>query len=1157
MAIAPEDFVHLHVHSEYSLLDGANRIKPLVKHVKSLGQKAVALTDHGVMSGLFELRTVCEKEGVKPLLGCEVYITPTHRTRRGGNERKETSHLLLLAQTLEGYKNLMKLSSIGHTEGFYSKPRIDFEVLEQHRAGLIATTSCLAGLIPQSILSRDEKRAGEYLGRFLELFGRENFFVEIQDHGIPEQYQVNAELVKIAARDQLKLIATNDCHYLRREDADMHDVLLCIQMGCMVADTTRMKFSGNEFYVKSTEEMAYLFRDHPEAITNTRLVAEMCDVQFPPKNYYLPKFPCPEGMTEEELLVRNVWDGARMRYGARVDTDNPLRERIEFELGVIRKMGFAAYFLIVADFISHARSVGIPVGPGRGSAAGSVVAYCLRITELCPLEHNLLFERFLNPDRATMPDIDIDFCFERRQEVIEYVRKKYGEKCVSQIITFGTLKAKAAVKDVGRVMGVDLKQIDKLSKLIPDGPKVTLESALKETDELRQMVESDPILRKVFDYASRIEGMVRHASTHAAGVVIADRDLTEYVPLYKSPKEEGAATQFTMTQVEEIGLLKMDFLGIKNLTIIHRVEKWLREREGIEVDWDAIAFKDEKTYRNLHKGQTAGVFQLESDGMTALVKALKPTEFADLTALLALYRPGPLQANMHMMYVDRKHGRVPVEYDHPLLEPILEESYGIFLYQEQVMRVAMALCGFSRGDADKLRKAMGKKLPEEMAKMSEKFIKGAKELNGVDEGLAKHIWDQIVTFAGYGFNKSHSAAYAVLTFQTAYLRANFPAYFQAALLTNEIGGTTDAIAKYVSNAREIGLEVLPVDINKSLSFFNPDGNRIWYAMGAVKTVGQSIVDAIIAEREANGPFKSLQDLLIRLPAGVANSRMIEALIKVGAFDALHPNRASLMQALPEIMEAATLKNRDDSPDIFEFGGKAPTFDEIRLPRVVDWDAKTRANFEKEFLGFYLSEHPLNRYLVELNSFDHVRSSQLTEMAESLKGEETREIAMFGYITNVRLMTGREGRISWCIVTMEDLEGPFEVKFFNKSFDAHRDKLEVERVIQVRGKLGVWNGRPSFNGWEVTPAEQLREIADGVELEFNMSNVTTESFHALRTLVRRYGGKRSLRVRFHHDSGHEVVFAPNGEYRVALSSEALEDLLRLPGSPKVRFFALQQ
>ncbi|CAN5472616.1 DNA polymerase III subunit alpha [soil metagenome] len=1152
MPFPSEDFVHLHVHSEYSLLDGANRVGPLVRYTKELGMKAVALTDHGVLFGAHEFVEACTKEAMKPIVGCEVYITPTHRSKRAGQEQKNIHHLLLLAENFTGYRNLMKLSTIGHTEGFYYKPRIDFEVLEKHKEGLIATSGCLAGLIPQSILARDEKRAAMYTSQFLDLFGRDHFFIELMDHGIQEQYTANEQLIKIAAAQNLKLIATNDCHYMKKEDADMHDVLLCIQTGCVMADKSRMKFQGNEFYVKTPQEMAHIFRDHLDAVTNTKLVAEMCNLQMPKKEYHLPKFQCPEGMTEATLLVKNVWEGAAWRYGSRIDTDQELRDRIQFEIDVIQKMGFAAYFLIVADFIDYARKSGIPVGPGRGSAAGSVVAYSLRITELCPLEHTLLFERFLNPDRATMPDIDIDFCFERRGEVIEYVRKKYGQECVSQIVTFGTLKAKAAVRDVGRVMGFEPKQVDKIAKLIPEGLKVSLKSALKDSAELKQLVEGDRTMAKLYDYASRIEGMVRHASTHAAGVVIADRDLTDYLPLYKSPKEEGLATQFTMTQVEEIGLLKMDFLGIKNLTIIDRVEKWLKAREGIIIDWKAIHFVDEKTYQNLHKGQTSGVFQLESPGMTALVKALKPTEFADLTALLALYRPGPLQANMHMMYVDRKHKRVPVAYDHPVLEPILRESYGIFLYQEQVMRVAMDLCGFTRGDADVLRKAMGKKLADVMAKMEAKFVDGAKKTHDVDEPLAKHIWDQIVTFAGYGFNKSHSAAYAVVTFQTAFLRANYPGYFQAALLTNEIGGATDSIAKYVSNAREIGIAVMPVDVNKSIDYFNPDGDKVYYAMGAVKTVGDSFVQAVIAERDANGQFKSFQDFLSRVPTQSMNARMVEALIKVGAFDSLHNNRASLMQALPDMMEIAQLKQSNDGVDIFASDDDNDTsFEEARLPNVNDWDEKTRANYEKEFLGFFLTEHPLNKYRVEMMSFSHTRSGEISAIAEELVGEDSREITMLGCVSAVKMMTDKNGK-RWAIVTIEDLEGSFEVKFFTKSYETNRELLEPDRVIQVKGKLTVWNGRPSFDGWDVRAAEELRENAKGIELEYQASNLSEDSLRVLKDLCRRYGGKRGLRLRIVHENGMDALFQPNGEMKVSFAEDAIKELSALPGRPTLKY-----
>jgi len=1152
MTASPSDFVHLHVHSEYSLLDGANRIADVIAHAKSLGQQALALTDHGVMFGAHEFYETARQEGVKPIIGCEVYITPNGRTVRGPGEQKNTHHLLLLAENFEGYKNLMKLSSRGHTEGYYYKPRIDFELLNQYKGGLIATSSCLAGLIPQAILNRDEKKAAHWTGQFMEMFGRERFFIEIQDHGIPEQHESNRELIKIARAQDLRLIATNDAHYMRREDAEIHDVLLCVQTGCTLHQPDRMKFFGQEFYIKSAAEMAALFPDHPEAITNTRLVAEMCDLQFPKKEYHLPRFKWTDGLSEADFFVKSVWEGARKRYAGRVDSDTVLRDRIEFEISVILKMGFAAYFLIVADFIAYARSVDIPVGPGRGSAAGSVVAYAMQITQLCPLQHGLLFERFLNPDRLSMPDIDVDFSDERRGEVIEYVRKKYGEECVSQIVTFGTMQAKAAIRDVGRVMGLELKRVDQVAKLLP--PKLDLSAAVKESAELKALLDSDKQLQKLYNYATQLEGMSRHASTHAAGVVIADRDLTEYVPLYKTPKEIGALTQFTMGQVEEIGLLKMDFLGIKNLSIIQRVEKWLLERDAIRVDWDAINLIDGNTYHCLHRGQTAGVFQLESAGMTALVKAMKPTNFADLTALIALYRPGPLQANMHMVYVNRKHGRERVTYDHPVLESILRETYGIFIYQEQVMIVAMEMCGFTRGDADVLRKAMGKKKKEVMDQQEDKFLSGALKTHDIPRDQAKHIWDQIVTFAGYGFNKSHSAAYAVVTFQTAYLRANFPTYFQAALLTNELGGSTDNIARYVANAREVGLQVLPADVNRSLQYFNPDGKKIYYALGAVKTVGENLVAAILAERTAKGPFKNIQDFMVRVPSQAMNSRMIEALIKVGAFDSLHTNRAALLLALPDLMELAQDKQKDSGPDMFEVSeGGTLDFDDVRLPIATDWDQKTRANFEKEFLGFFLSEHPLNKFKVELSSFNHTRSSQLAELAEPLVGEDSANVQLLGSVASVQVRTGSSGQ-PWAIVVMEDLEGTFEVKFWAKSFEKFRKLLEPDRVLQVSGRLGKWQERPSLEIFEARPAEELRENANGVELEFEAEEIGVEMLRDLKALCRRYGGRRQLAIRITHEAAGDVIFKLNGDFRVGLTEAALKDLAELKGRPRVRFTA---
>ncbi|MBI5155309.1 DNA polymerase III subunit alpha [Candidatus Poribacteria bacterium] len=1155
MALTPADFVHLHVHSEYSLLDGANRIGPMIEQVKRMGMGALALTDHGVLFGALDFHAKAKSAGIKPIVGCEVYITPKSRHDRGAGEQKNTHHLLLLAENYEGYLNICKLSSIGHLEGFYYKPRIDFETLEAHKAGVLATSSCLAGLIPQALMANDLAKAARLTGQFADLFGRERFFMELMDHGLREQKETNPFLIDLARRQNLRLIATNDCHYLTRADAEVHDVLLCVQTGARVADKERFRFDCAEFYVKSPEEMTALFQDIPEAITNTRLVAEMCNLEMPARQYHLPRFPCPDGKSEAEYHREKVWAGARERYHERLDTDEALRSRIEFELGVIEKMGFPSYFLIVADFIAYARSIGIPVGPGRGSAAGSVVAYALRITQLCPLEHDLLFERFLNPDRLSMPDIDIDFCFERRGEVIEYVRKKYGEDCVAQIITFGTMKAKAAVRDVGRVLDIPLNIVDRAAKAIRSDLKMTLPKAIEESPELRQMMDSDPQIARLITLATKVEGMVRHASTHAAGIVISDRPLTEYCPLYKSPNEDKPATQFTMTEVEEsIGLLKMDFLGIKNLTIIRRVENWLRERERIEIDWDKIPLDDPETYKILQRGQTLGVFQLESEGMTALVKRLAPTEFADLTALLALYRPGPLQAGMDDMYVERKHGRQRVQYDHPILEPILRESYGVILYQEQVMRIAVAMCGFTRGDADVLRKAMGKKKADVMAKMEAQFIAGAKTASGVGPDLAKHIWDNIVTFAGYGFNKSHSAAYAMVTFQTAYLRAHYQTYFLAALLTNEIAGTTDAIAKYVSNCRELGIEVLPADVNRSIGYFNPDGSRVWYALNGVKGVGGRFAEAIVAEREANGPFTSLQDLCLRIAREDLNSRQVEALIKVGAFDSLEANRAALLAILPRCMELAADVQRvkgGGQDDLFGLGGgkeKDSLIETIPIPPVTPWDDKERAAHEKEFLGFYLSDHPLKRFRVELESFATMRSIEFEEKAAALGEKDRLGVSAVGAITDIDRRVDKNGN-PWAIVHLEDLDGAFDCRLFSRAWGAYRDMLAIDQVVQIEGTLSQWNNRPSFDGQVVRRAEDLRASARGVVVEWAPGTVTRQSLFELTELCRRFGGARPIALSVKLANHGSAEFHPS--LRVSVTPDSIAALQRLPGRPRVR------
>ncbi|MGF1573906.1 MAG: DNA polymerase III subunit alpha [Sumerlaeia bacterium] len=1153
MAFTASDFVHLHVHSEYSLLDGANRIGPMVKYVKELGQQAIALTDHGVLFGVLEFWEKSKAAGIQPIVGCEAYITTTDRKKRGGMEKDNTHHLLLLAQSYQGYKNLCKLSSIGYTEGFYYKPRIDFEVLAKYSEGLIATSSCLAGIIPQLLMKNDYEGAHKATGQFVDLFGADRFFMEIMDHGLKIQRDVNSGIVDIAMRQNLKLIATNDCHYMTRGDAEMHDCLLCIQTGARMAQQDRMRFDTQEFYVKSTAEMAKLFSDLPESISNTRLVAEMCQFEMAQKEYRIPKFPCPPGMTEMDFLEQKVWDGAKVRYGDKMD--NALRERIKYELSVISKMGYPAYFLIVADFIEHARSIGIPVGPGRGSAAGSVAAYCLKITMLDPIEHGLLFERFLNPERLSMPDIDIDFCFERRMEVVDYVRKKYGEECVSQIITFGTMKAKAAIRDVGRAMDIPLGTVDKVAKAIPNDLKMTLTLAVEQSKELKEMMEQDSQIRKLMEMAQKVEGMVRHASTHAAGIIISDQDITEYAPLYKPPGEDRPATQFTMTECEEsIGLLKMDFLGIKNLTIINRVERWLREREGIELDWTTISTEDPETYRVLQTGQTFGVFQLESGGMTNLVKRLKPSEFADLTALLAIYRPGPLGAGMHDMYVERKHGRQAVEYDHPSLIPILEETYGVILYQEQVMRISQTLCGFTGGQADLLRKAMGKKKKEVMDELEAKFIEGAGNTHNVDPQLAQKIWNDIVTFAGYGFNKSHSAAYAVITFQTAYLRAHYPTYFMAALLTNEINGNTDNIARYVGNSTENGIDVYPVNINHSIDDFNPDHGRIWYALNGVKNVGTGFAKAVIKERDENGKFKSFQDFCLRMPREELNSRILEALIKTGAFDELHPSREALVAVLPRMLELAVEQHRlkeQGTVDLFAVADDASggMLENVPLPRVSPWETREKAQFEKEFLGFYFTTHPLKKYEIELRSFSSFKSSELEAIAAKIGPNQRQKITMVGYLTDLRLMTTKKGD-PWAILQLEDLNGQFECKAWPDVYSQFQQVLQLDQVIQIEGDLSVWQDRTNFTARVIRPVDELRNEARGIQLEWAVEKLSQQGIFELMELCKKFPGGKTVEICITDSNKNRVDFTDLKAARIALIPAALEDLPKLPGKPKV-------
>ncbi len=1149
----PAEFVHLHVHSEYSLLDGANRIGKMVDRARSLGMPALALTDHGNLFGAIDFYKACRKAGIKPLIGCEIYVAAGSRLDRGPKAQRY-HHLLLLAQNYQGYINLAKLSSLGYLEGFYYKPRVDLETLAAHSQGLIATSGCLKGMIPQAIVEGNAGAARDLLARHLDIFGPDRFFLEVQVHDIPEQTVANRGIVELAKKNNLRLVGTNDAHYLDEQDASIHEVLLCISTGKTLADESRMRFSCQDFYLKSPEAMTKDLAELPDAARNTLHIADLCDLEIPLGDFKLPRYDPPEEFTPQEYLRHLVDAGLRERYGHPVP--DAVRERAEYEHSVIESAGYTAYFLIVWDFIAYARQQGIPVGPGRGSAAGSVIAYALGITELDPLEHGLLFERFLNPERVSPPDIDIDFCFERRGEVIDYVRRKYGNDRVAQIITFGTMKAKAAVRDVGRVLGLPLSAVDRVAKLIPDGPKVTLHSALDDSPDLRDQIEREPQVNRLWHLAERVEGSVRHCSVHAAGVVISDRPLTEYLPLYKAPNDETICTQYPMTTCEEIGLLKMDFLGIKNLTIIDRVLREIKRSRGETIDWDKIHFNDPETYRLLSEGDTDGVFQLESSGMRNLVRQLRPTEFSDLTALLALYRPGPLGAGMDQMYVERKHGRQKVVYDHPILEPILKETYGIILYQEQVMNIAKILGGFSLGQADVLRKAMGKKIVELMVKMRKQFIEGA-VANRIERQLAEKIWTQMETFAGYGFNKSHSAAYAVITFRTAYLKAHYPVEFMAALLTNEIGNqAAGKMAVYINSCREKHIPILSPDVNQSHAYFTVEqGKGIRFGLAAVRGVGVGAVEDMVAERERNGMFKNLTDFLMRMSPSMLNSRVLEALVRVGAFDVFGGRRSQYDTVLHEALELAVLRQRERA------GGQASLFDaldstdtpadepdlngDFALPDVPDWPLKEKLAHEKALLGFYLTGHPLDRYRVDVQSFSSCSSSALAEKTE---GDM---VVWLGMITKILPRFDKDGK-PWVILEAEDFEGTVELKVWPRNYDRVRELLEPEALVAFKGRINHWRGANQIDVQDAKPIDELRKaVCKSILVEWDVGRFTERSLTDFRRITDLNRGRRPIELHLRHPEVGIVRFEFEKPLRVNPTDECLDALQKLEGPPRIR------
>ena len=1066
-------FVHLHTHSEYSLLDGASRISEMVRHAVETGMPAIALTDHGVLYGAVDLYLQSKAAGINPVIGQEAYVATRSRHQKEGRADRDPYHLILLVKNLAGYRNLIKLSSLAHLEGYYYKPRIDKALLAEHTEGLIALSSCLGGEVASRLLERDESGAEQAAREYQRMFG-EDYFLEIQDHGMEEQTRVNEGLARLSQRTGIPMVATNDSHYTRRDDAEAHDILLCLQTGTVVSDQKRMRFHNDEFYLKTPAEMAERFRDFPEAVANTVKIAERCHLELDTKPL-LPRFEVPLGENGEAYLRRLAEEGLKKRYP---EMGQVVRDRFETELSVIQDMGYAPYFLIVSDFIAYARANGVAVGPGRGSAAGSIVCYALGITTLDPLKHGLIFERFLNRERISMPDIDVDFDDRNRDRVIEYVGQKYGQDHVAQIITFGTMKARAVIRDVGRALDVPLREVDHLAKLVPPTLNMTLDKAIQMVPELAQ-AEKDPLYERLLKNARKLEGLVRHASTHAAGIVITPEPLQQYVPLQASitrgerngQEKRAVMTQYEMNAVQKIGLLKMDFLGLRNLSIIEDTLKNLGLTRGLKLDLAAIPWDDAATFRLLQAGDTNGVFQLESAGLRRLLQDMQPTTFDDITAANALFRPGPLEGGLVDQYVKRKHGEVEIAYLLPQLEPILKETYGVIVYQEQVMNIARQLAGFSLGEADVLRGAMGKKKKEEMAKMRAKFIEGATN-RGVSESKATEIFDLMAYFAGYGFPKAHSAAYAVISYQTAYLKANYPLEYLAALLNNE-AGNYDKVAAAVLDCHARDIEVLPPDVNSSEAGFSVQEGKIRYGLAVIKNVGTHAIELLLNERRRNGPFKSVLDLCVRADPREMNKRVLESLIRSGATDSLG-ERGRLLASIDRVSDrAAQIISERESGQTNLFG-MLPEADEMDdpaaglvsgMPPMPD-DERLRG--EKELLGLYLSDHPLRRIEQELHAKVDTYVNQVTPEMEDY------EVRIGGVIKAVRPIVTKTGK-PMAFVQLEDLTATIEVIVFTRLFEESRALLLSDNVVIVRGKVDA----RSAAGEDEERGEVAKIIADEI------------------------------------------------------------------------------
>ncbi len=1129
-----EQFVHLHVHTEYSLLDGANRINKLVEAAKNMGMPAIAITDHGNMYGAVEFYKAAKAAGIKPIIGCEVYVAPRDRHEDFEINGVRYYHLILLAENAAGYKNLVKLVSLASIEGMYYKPRVDKELLHKYHEGIIALSACIAGEIPQAVLNGDIGQTKRVLEEYIDIFGRDNFFLELQDHGLQEEARVNTALAKLAEEYSLGLIATNDIHYLNRTDSESHDILLCIQTGKTLADPDRLKFSSDEYYLKSPQEMKTLFADTPTAISNSLKIAERCNVDFEFGHLHLPQFPLPDGVTDKEYLRELCEKNLSIRYETVTDK---IRERLEYELGIINRMGYDSYFLIVWDFINFARSSDIVVGPGRGSAAGSIVAFLLEITNIDPLKYDLLFERFLNPERVTMPDIDIDFCYIRREEVIEYVKRRYGEDHVAQIITFGTMAARGAIRDVGRVMDIPYNDVDKIAKMVPTELGVTLDKALKESKDMRDAYENDDKTHKMIDFARAIEGMPRHSSTHAAGIVIARQPVTDYVPVQMS--EGTLITQYDKDYVEQLGLLKMDFLGLRTLTVISDAVKNIKDNTGIDIDINNLPLDDKKTSEMLCNGDTCGVFQMESSGMTKLVKDLQPEEFSDLIPLVALYRPGPLGSGMVTDFVNGRHGKKEVTYMHPLLEPILKETFGVVLYQEQVMQIVQVLAGFTLGQADILRRAMGKKKHDVLMAQKENFLIGTAK-NGINKQLAEKIFDLLVNFADYGFNKSHSAAYALVAYQTAYLKAHYPHEFMAAMLTSFMTNA-DKIKVYIEQCQHMGIKILPPDINLSGAAFTADTKMggIRFGLAAIKNVGEAAINGIIEIRRKDGPFSSLMDFCCRVDSRVINKRVLEYLVRSGAFDSFGNKRSQLLAVIDQLIEMALLKRKDaDSGQLSLFGETSIAQETIELPDIDELPLLDRLNSEKEITGFYITGHPLDLYRSKMRNIKSIE--QLME--DNVQDNDYVKIA--GMIDSVKKMTTRKGD-TMCVLQVEDFTQSVEIVVFPNVFYNSVNIIMPETPIVAAGKVNLLD-----SGFKVLASKisLLDDYRESYWIQINAMQENESTLKNLMEILTKYHGDYT--VCFYFTTSNKKIKTQQ-QYWIDGSTEAIDSIKKLMGDDAVR------